>query len=100
MDNRTTSSHFQTSLKHNENVNKAFSFICESYKIKEAAQQRLKENIYKLECNFKLKWEEAHRKRSAFEFNNEKRLLESSLLTKVRQDQQESVDDQRNLFLN
>ena len=67
MDNRTIISHFQTTLKHNENVDKAFSFICENYKTKEDAQQRLKDKIYKLECKFKLKWEEAHKKRSAFQ---------------------------------
>lgn len=66
MDNRTIISLFDPKLHHTENVEKAFTHICNNFSIKEDMKSRLREKLYNLECKFIKKWIEAKRTKERF----------------------------------
>lgn len=70
MENLSVIAHFDTKQSIQQNVDKAFQFICGNFNIIDSSHNRLKEKLRKLYSYFKLKWEKAHRKESVFESSN------------------------------
>lgn len=70
MENQAIIALFDVELSPQQNVDKGFHYICDNYNIVDSTHHRLKEKLRKLFGNFKLKWEQAHRKASVFESSN------------------------------
>lgn len=66
MDIRKIVALFDVKLTHRENVQKAFEFVCENYKILPEQHERLQEKIYKTFSKYKMKWQDVNRKKHKF----------------------------------